>query len=98
MEMYLEGKCRILAEFADHFNGTGLYQEFFHLHRLGVAYAYGITLHHIVLMPEGKTLLNDAWVDFCEMMNVDPLKSYKDLTGVWDSSMDATFAMKIPDE
>ncbi len=56
------------------------FQEFFRYHTLGVPLAYFLTSNSITgVTKEGEGILEDTWVNFCRILNVDPEKEWTSL-------------------
>jgi hypothetical protein len=92
-EMYNEGmdietKCSIIEEFMRNFGMLAEtyenenYVDFRIYNDLGVPLAQAVTYDLINLQEEGKNLINETWISFCNMLEVDPDEEYDSLQDI----------------
>jgi hypothetical protein len=84
-----ELKAKIIEELVrDFFNDPGMYEEaeitdFLVYNDLGVPLAQGIVYDLIdTLTPQGETLLQETWENFCNLFDADPDEEYDSLDDV----------------
>lgn len=86
--MNIDAKCSIIEEFMRNFSfmpETYNHEDFINFkiyNDLGIplaqAYEYGL----IKLEPEGEELINETWINFCNMLEVDSDEDYESLLDI----------------
>ncbi len=81
----LENKCSIIEEFMRNFSfmpetyNNQYYLDFKIYNDLGVPLAQAFEYNLIKFEKEGEELINETWINFCNMLEVDPDEEYKSL-------------------
>ena len=70
-------KAEILVQFTqDEFN-SGEYEEFFDYNDLGIPLSIAITQDMVILTDAGEALLEETWIELCNLFNADPNSEYE---------------------
>ena len=70
-------KAEILVQFTqDEFN-SGEYEEFFDYNDLGIPLSIAITQDMVILTDSGEALLEETWIELCNLFNADPNSEYE---------------------
>lgn len=81
-------KCQILGSLWTFYKETDneSWKEFFAWADLGCPLAYFSWQGLATLKPEAKSLVENTWGVFCDMIDIDPEGSYADLTAAFAAS------------
>lgn len=72
-------KAEILVQFTqDHFN-SGEYDEFFDYNDLGIPLSIAITQDMVILTDDGERLLDETWIELCNLFNANPDDEYESI-------------------
>ena len=83
--MNINAKCSIIEEFMRNFSfmpETYNHEDFINFkiyNDLGIPLAQGYEYGLIKLEPEGEELINETWINFCNMLEIDPDEEYESL-------------------
>lgn len=70
-------KAEILVQFTqDEFN-SGEYDEFFDYNDLGIPLSIAITQDMVILTDAGEQLLEETWIELCNLFNANPNSEYE---------------------
>ena len=70
-------KAEILVQFTqDEFN-SGEYEEFFDYNDLGIPLSIAITQDMVILTDAGEQLLEETWIELCNLFEADPNSEYE---------------------
>lgn len=70
-------KAEILVQFTqDEFN-LGNYDDFFDYNDLGIPMAIAISQDMVILTDEGEKLLEETWIELCNLFKADPNSEYE---------------------
>jgi hypothetical protein len=70
-------KAEILVQFTqDHFN-SGEYDDFFDYNDLGIPLSIAITQDMVILTDSGEELLEETWIELCNLFNADVNAEYE---------------------
>lgn len=87
----LDNRCAVLGGlwlfFKDTENET--WSEFFEWADLGLPLAYMRWQELVELKPEAINLIDETWLVFCEMIDIDPEGEYANLSDAFDASPNA---------
>ena len=72
-------KAEIIKEFIEENYLDDLYEDFFDYNDLGVPIAIAIVSDLVILTKEGEDLLNETWIELCEIFGSDPNEEYENL-------------------
>lgn len=81
-------KCDILGSLWMYYRETDndIWREFFEWADLGLPLAYHVWQGYCTLKPEGKSIVDETWATFCEMISIDPDDKYTDLRSALGAS------------
>jgi hypothetical protein len=81
-------KCEILGSLWGFYRDTDneIWSEFFEWADLGLPLAYQVWQGYCTLKPEGKSVVDETWATFCEMISIDPDAKYTDLRSAFAAS------------
>jgi hypothetical protein len=91
--MDIEVKCKILEEFVrehilhDKFNDEEV-ETFLNFNDLGIPLAQSVSYNLATLTEEGEDLVNETWLDFCVLVEVDSKNDYEDLEDILEDDED----------
>ena len=72
-------KAEIIVQFTqDQFN-SGDYDEFFDYNDLGVPMSIAIDQDMVILTDKGEQLLEETWIELCNLFNADPNSEYESI-------------------
>ena len=75
-------KARLVNEFAGEYmteqNDLEL-ELFFTVNNLGIPFSIGLTNNFITLEKSGEEIIEETWIDLCNLMDLDPNEEYKDI-------------------
>ena len=72
-------KAEILVQFTqDEFN-SGEYEEFFDYNDLGIPLSIAITQDMVILTDAGEQLLEETWIELCNLFEADPNLEYESI-------------------
>jgi hypothetical protein len=72
-------KAEILVQFTqDEFN-SGEYEEFFDYNDLGIPLSIAITQDMVILTDAGEQLLEETWIELCNLFEADPNGEYESI-------------------
>jgi hypothetical protein len=72
-------KAEILVQFTqDEFN-SGEYDEFFDYNDLGIPLSIAITQDMVILTNEGEQLLEETWIELCNLFGADSNGEYESI-------------------
>ena len=70
-------KAEILVQFTqDEFN-LGNYDDFFDYNDLGIPMAIAVVQDMVILTDAGEALLEETWIELCNLFNADPNSEYE---------------------
>ena len=70
-------KAEILVQFTqDSFNDEN-YDEFFDYNDLGIPLSIAIIQDMVILTDSGEALLEETWIELCNLFNADPNSEYE---------------------
>jgi len=70
-------KAEILVQFTqDHFN-SGEYDDFFDYNDLGIPLSIAIVQDMVILTDSGEELLEETWIELCNLFNADVNAEYE---------------------
>ena len=70
-------KAEILVQFTqDEFN-SGDYEDFFDYNDLGIPLSIAIVQEMVILTDAGEQLLEETWIELCNLFNADPNSEYE---------------------
>lgn len=81
-------KCDILGSLWTFYKDTDneTWANFFAWADIGLPLAYQVWQGLATAKPEGKEIIENTWVVFCEMIDIDPEGKYENLQGAFDAS------------
>jgi hypothetical protein len=62
------------------------WQEFFRWADVGLPLAYLVWSDLATASKEGKTFVNDTWIQFCKMIDIDPSGRYDNIKQTFETS------------
>ena len=72
-------KAEILVQFTqDHFN-SGEYDDFFDYNDLGIPMSIAITQDMVILTDAGEQLLEETWIELCNLFGADSNLEYESI-------------------
>ena len=75
-------KAEILVQFTqDNFNDE-MYEDFFDYNDLGIPMAIALTQEMVILRDSGEKLLEETWIELCQLFNADPNGEYETIDDV----------------
>jgi hypothetical protein len=75
-------KAEILVQFTqDNFNDE-LYEDFFDYNDLGIPMAIAVIQEMVILTDSGEQLLEETWLELCELFGADPNDEYESIDDV----------------
>lgn len=81
-------KCEILGSLWMWYKDTDneIWQEFFTWADLGLPIAYCVWQDLATPKPEAKTIVEETWATFCDMVDIDPAGKYANLKDAFGAS------------
>lgn len=83
-------KCEILGRlwlfYSDQAQENEGWRDFFEWANIGLPLSYMIWQDLANAKVEGKKIVEDTWVTFCGVINIDPNGKYADLNDAWNAS------------
>lgn len=70
-------KAEILVQFTQDYFNSGEYEEFFDYNDLGIPLSIAITQDMVILTDSGEALLEETWIELCNLFNADPNSEYE---------------------
>lgn len=83
--MDIEDKCFLIEEFVreyskyEHSNKSEEFLEFLSYNDLGIPLAQAYVYDLIILTDEGEGLIQETWLNLCEMIGTDPDGEYESI-------------------
>ena len=78
-------KAEILVQFTqDHFN-SGEYDEFFDYNDLGIPMSIAITQDMVILTDSGEQLLEETWIELCNLFGADSNSDYETIDDLMEN-------------
>jgi hypothetical protein len=75
-------KAEILVQFTqDNFNDES-YDDFFDYNDLGIPLSVAITQDMVILTDAGEALLEETWIELCNLFGADPNSEYESIDDV----------------
>ena len=88
--MDIKTKCDIIEEFMRDYtlhdeSDEGYVDEFIQFNDLGIPLAQSVSYDLATLTSNGEFLVNETWLAFCLLFNVDPEGDYQNLDEFFES-------------
>jgi hypothetical protein len=78
-------KAEILVQFTqDHFN-SGEYDDFFDYNDLGIPMSIAITQDMVILTDAGEQLLEETWIELCNLFEADTNGEYETIDDLMEN-------------
>lgn len=77
-------KAQIIIQFTEKYFNDEDYNDFFIYNDLGVPIALALTNDMVSLKAEGEKLINETWIELCNLFNANPDYEYEDLEGLFE--------------
>jgi hypothetical protein len=78
-------KAEILVQFTqDHFN-SGEYDDFFDYNDLGIPLSIAITQDMVILTDAGEQLLEETWIELCNLFGADSNSDYETIDDLMEN-------------
>jgi hypothetical protein len=77
-------KAEILVQFTQDKVNDDDYQEFFDYNDLGIPLSIAIDQEMVILTNKGEELINETWLELCELFNADPNSDYESIDDLAD--------------
>jgi hypothetical protein len=78
-------KAEILVQFTqDHFN-SGEYDDFFDYNDLGIPMSIAITQDMVILTDAGEQLLEETWIELCNLFGADSNSDYETIDDLMEN-------------
>ena len=75
-------KAEILVQFTqDNFNDE-MYEDFFDYNDLGIPMAIAVVQEMVILTDKGEELLDETWIELCNLFDADPNSEYESIDDV----------------
>jgi len=83
-------KCKVLGElwlyYREQASQHNEWQQFFEWADIALPLAYMSWQELVIIKPDAEQYVHDAWVTFCEMIEIDADAEYKGIEHAWEIS------------
>jgi len=88
-------KCHVLGElwllYREDAATHDEWEQFFSWADIALPLAYMSWQELATIKTDAKTYVEDAWITFCEMIAIDPNKTYEGIADAWSASPNAPY-------